>query len=54
VLDAARAVFAEKGYDAATIRGIARAAGVDAALVHHFFGSKEQVFVAAMNLPLAG
>jgi AcrR family transcriptional regulator len=52
VLAAARALFAEKGYDAATIRGIAAEAGVDAALVHHFFGSKDKVFVAAMQLPL--
>ena len=35
----------------ATIRAIAQEAGVDAALVHHFFGTKEQVFVAAMELP---
>jgi AcrR family transcriptional regulator len=52
VLDAARTEFAEKGYDGASVRGIARAAGVDPALVHHYFGSKEQVFVAAMALPV--
>jgi len=52
VLDAARTEFAEKGYDGASVRGIARAAGVDPALVHHYFGSKEQVFVAAMALPM--
>jgi len=51
ILAAARQLFAERGYDGATIRGIAQAAGVDAALVHHFFGTKEQVFVAAMELP---
>lgn len=52
ILSAARAEFAERGYDGATIRGIARTAGVDAALVHHYFGGgKEQVFVAAMELP---
>ena len=33
------------------MRAIAQEAGVDAALVHHFFGTKEQVFVAAMELP---
>ena len=43
--------FAEKGYDGASVRGIARAADVDPALVHHYFGTKEQVFVAAMELP---
>lgn len=51
ILDAARRQFAERGYDGASVRGIARAAGVDPALVHHYFGTKEQVFVAAMALP---
>ena len=52
ILDVARREFAEKGYDGASVRGIAREASVDPALVHHFFGSKEQVFVAAMALPV--
>lgn len=52
ILAAARAEFAARGYEKATVRGIARAADVDAALVHHYFGSKDQVFVAAMELPL--
>jgi AcrR family transcriptional regulator len=52
ILDAARAGFAEAGYEGATIRGIAEAAGVDPALVHHFFGTKEDLFVAAMDLPV--
>jgi AcrR family transcriptional regulator len=51
IIDAARAQFAAKGYVGASIRGIARDAGVDPALVHHYFGGKEQVFVAAMELP---
>ena len=51
VLAAARTEFATRGYDGASVRGIARAADVDPALVHHYFGSKEQVFVAAMALP---
>jgi AcrR family transcriptional regulator len=51
ILAAARQQFATLGYDGATIRGIARAAGVDPALVHHYFGGKEQVFVAALELP---
>ena len=51
ILAAARAEFAEKAYAGASVRGIARAAGVDPALVHHYFGTKEQVFVAAMELP---
>ncbi|WP_232326460.1 TetR/AcrR family transcriptional regulator [Microbispora sp. ATCC PTA-5024] len=51
ILAAARRVFAEKGFDKATIRGIAREAGVDPALVHHYFDTKEGMFVAAMKLP---
>jgi AcrR family transcriptional regulator len=44
-------VFAERGYDGATIRGIATAAGVDPALVHHYFGSKDKLFLAAVDAP---
>lgn len=51
ILEAARALFAARGYDGASIRAIAGEAGVDPALVMHFFGSKEGVFVAAMDLP---
>jgi len=52
ILDAARARFASAGYDGATIRAIAADAGVDPALVHHFFGTKERLFVATMRLPV--
>jgi AcrR family transcriptional regulator len=52
ILAAARKRFADLGYDGATIRGIAADAGVDPALVHHFFGSKERLFAAAMRLPV--
>jgi AcrR family transcriptional regulator len=52
ILDAARARFGDLGYDRTTIRGIAADAGVDAALVHHFYGTKEQLFAAAMRLPV--
>ncbi len=52
ILAAARKQFGDRGYDGATIRGIAADAGVDAALVHHFYGSKERLFAAAMQLPL--
>lgn len=52
ILDAARARFASLGYDGTTIRGIAADAEVDPALVHHFFGTKEQLFVATMHLPV--
>jgi AcrR family transcriptional regulator len=51
ILAAARAEFAAKGYDSTSVRAIARHAGVDPALVHHYFGTKEKVFVAAMALP---
>jgi AcrR family transcriptional regulator len=52
ILAAARAQFADRGYSGATIRAIAAAAGVDPALIHHFHGSKEQLFAAAMRLPV--
>jgi AcrR family transcriptional regulator len=51
ILESARRHFADRGYDSATIRGIAADAGVDPALVHHFYGSKERLFAAAMQLP---
>lgn len=52
ILAAARLLFAERGYDKASIRAIAREARVDPALVHHFFGTKEKLFVAAMEFPV--
>ena len=52
ILAAARSQFAELGYDGTTIRAIAARASVNPALVHHFFGTKEQVFVAALRLPI--
>ena len=50
---AARAQFAELGYERATFRGIAAAAGVDPALVVHFYGSKDDLFREVMQLPPA-
>jgi AcrR family transcriptional regulator len=52
ILEAARAAFAEHGYDRATIRDIAGRAGVDPALVIHYFGSKEALFAEALELPI--
>lgn len=52
ILAAARQEFADRGYDGATIRAIAAGAGVDPALVHHFYGTKERLFAAAMHLPV--
>lgn len=51
ILQAARKLFAERGFDAAGIRDIASGAQVDPALVHHYFGNKESLFAAAMRLP---
>jgi AcrR family transcriptional regulator len=53
ILEAARAAFAERGYDGVSVRAVARDAGVDPALVHRFYGSKEELFVAAMALPFS-
>lgn len=52
VLAAARASFAEKGFRGTTIRAVAASAGVDPALVHHYFGSKDDLFVAALEIPV--
>lgn len=49
ILAAAREEFSERGYEKTSVRGIAKAAGVDSALVHHYFGTKEQVFAAAIE-----
>jgi len=46
ILDAARAEFADAGYAAALIRRVARRAGVDPALVYHYFAGKPGLFVA--------
>lgn len=52
ILQAAEHEFARVGYDAASIRGIAREAGVDSALVHHYFGDKAGLFGQIANLPV--
>lgn len=51
IVGAARAAFAADGYGATSLRGIARDAGVDPALVIHFFGSKAGLFTAAVGWP---
>ncbi|MFJ4686110.1 TetR family transcriptional regulator [Streptomyces sp. NPDC088789] len=53
ILHAAREEFAERGYEKTSVRGIAKAAGVDSALVHHYFGTKEQMFEAAVEIAAA-
>ena len=51
ILDAARHLFAERGYDGASLRAIGAEAGVDAALVVHFFGTKANLLTASVRWP---
>jgi AcrR family transcriptional regulator len=51
IVEAAKRVFATKGYDGASLRAVAREAEVDPALVHHYFDGKASLFIAAMALP---
>ena len=53
ILVAARALFAERGYPGTSIRAVASAAEVDPALVHHYFGTKEKLFRAALEVPIS-
>lgn len=52
ILGAARESFAHKGFGGTTIRGVAADAHVDPALVHHYFGSKDDLFLAALEIPV--
>ncbi len=52
ILTAARRSFADKGFGRTTIRAVAGDADVDPALVHHYFGSKDDLFLAAMDIPV--
>jgi AcrR family transcriptional regulator len=52
IITAARHAFAAKGFAGASMRAIAAEAGVDAALIHHYFESKQQLFLATVALPL--
>lgn len=51
ILAAARRQFAEQGYDRTSVRSVASEAGVDPSLVLHFHGSKQQLFLAVVELP---
>ncbi|WP_245827849.1 TetR family transcriptional regulator [Sinomonas mesophila] len=51
IVAAATRLFAEHGFDAVSLRQIAREAGVDPALVHHYFSGKDQVYAASVELP---
>ncbi|HVX71114.1 MAG TPA: TetR family transcriptional regulator [Mycobacteriales bacterium] len=52
IVTAARAQFAERGYGATTIRSVAADAGVNPALVHHYFGTKDRLFLEVLQWPL--
>jgi AcrR family transcriptional regulator len=52
ILEAAREQFAQNGYGRTTMRGVASAAGVDARLVTHYFGSKQELFMESVRLPI--
>jgi AcrR family transcriptional regulator len=52
ILDSARKVFAANGFNKASIRKIATNAGVDPALVHHYFRSKDELFLATVDVPI--
>ncbi len=52
ILEAARALFAEVGYDRATVRAIAARAGVDVALVSYYYGNKKDLFRGVMAMPV--
>ena len=52
VLEAAKRAFGAQGYGATSVRAVAREAGVDPSLVLHFFGSKDGLFEAALEMPV--
>lgn len=52
ILASARELFARNGIDKTSIRAIATGAGVDPALVHHYYGTKTQLFAAAIHIPI--
>ncbi|WP_026917544.1 TetR family transcriptional regulator [Gordonia shandongensis] len=52
ILAAASELFARKGFDGTSVRAVAAEAGVDSALVHHYFGTKRDLFLAAVAIPV--
>jgi AcrR family transcriptional regulator len=52
ILASARELFARNGFDRTSIRAVAASAGVDPALVHHYYGTKTQLFAAAVHIPI--
>lgn len=51
ILATARRLFAEHGFDGTSLRQVAREAGVDPAMVHHFFKGKDELFAMSVELP---
>ncbi|WP_427132968.1 TetR family transcriptional regulator [Pseudarthrobacter sp. S9] len=51
ILAAARRLFAEHGFEGTSLRRIAREAHVDPAMIHHFFGGKDELFALSVELP---
>jgi AcrR family transcriptional regulator len=54
LLDVARRLFERNAYDDVTLEGIAEEAGVSPGLVHHYFGTKREVFLAVVAQAIAG
>jgi AcrR family transcriptional regulator len=52
VVAAARELFAARGFAGTSVRAVAGRAGVDPALVHHYFGSKDDLMLASLELPV--
>lgn len=52
ILASARTLFAARGFGRTSVRAIAAEAGVDPSLVHHYFGPKEDLFMAALQIPV--
>jgi AcrR family transcriptional regulator len=53
VLDAARELFAELGFERTTMRAVGARAGVDPALIYHYFGDKDGLLAAALEAMVA-
>lgn len=51
ILAAARRLFAEQGFEGTSLRQVGREAGVDPAMVHHFFQGKDELFALSVELP---
>lgn len=51
ILEAARMLFAEHGFEGTSLRQVARAAAVDPGMIHHFFTGKDELFALSVELP---